>query len=98
VPRFQGQTHTGYLTFARLAPLPEGWTKASWNERAEKKREAGQEILRAKMERDEGRKKAESSNTNAKKRKQDEKVAAAPPPPVKETKVHHHADDDEYSD
>lgn len=98
VPRFQGQTHTGYLTFARLAPLPEGWTKASWNERAEKKREAGQEILRAKMERDEGRKKAASSNTNAKKRKQDEKVAAAPPPPVKETKVHHHADDDEYSD
>jgi tRNA (adenine57-N1/adenine58-N1)-methyltransferase len=96
VPRFQGQTHTGYLTFARLAPLPEGWTKASWNERAEKKREAGKEILRAKVERDEGRKKdaPAPSNSTGKKRKQEDVAAVAPMP----TKVHHHADEDEYSD
>ena len=107
-PRFQGQTHTGYLTFARLAPLPEGWTKASWNERAEKKREAGMDILRAKVERDEGQKKT-ASNARARKsrggggggdnekRKKDENVLA---PSSKKTKVHqyHRADEDEYSD
>jgi hypothetical protein len=84
------------LTFARLAPLPEGWTKVSWNERAEKKREAGKEILRAKVERDEGRKKdaPAPSNSTGKKRKQEDVAAVAPMP----TKVHHHADEDEYSD
>ncbi len=107
-PRFQGQTHTGYLTFARLAPLPEGWTKASWNERAEKKREAGMDILRAKVERDEGQKNT-AANARARKsrggggggdnekRKKDENVFA---PSSKKTKVHpyHRADEDEYSD
>jgi len=107
-PRFQGQTHTGYLTFARLAPLPEGWTKASWNERAEKKREAGMDILRAKVERDEGQKNT-AANARARKsrggggggdnekRKKDENVLA---PSSKKTKVHpyHRADEDEYSD
>ena len=107
-PRFQGQTHTGYLTFARLAPLPEGWTKASWNERAEKKREAGMDILRAKVERDEGQKKT-AANARARKsrggggggdnekRKKDENVLA---PSSKKTKLHpyHRADEDEYSD
>jgi tRNA (adenine57-N1/adenine58-N1)-methyltransferase catalytic subunit len=52
IPRLQGQTHTGYLTFARLAPVPEGWTKESWIERSEKKRETGKDILKAKFERD----------------------------------------------
>ena len=94
VPRFQGQTHTGYLTFARLAPLPKGWTKASWNERAEKKREAGKEILRAKVERDKGRKNAPAPSTSAGKKRKQEDVADVVPMP----KVHHHADDDEYSD
>ena len=98
VPRFQGQTHTGYLTFARLAPLPEGWTKASWNERAEKKREAGKEILRAKVERDEGRKNAPAPSSSIGKKRKQEDVAAVAPMPVNETKVHHHADEDEYSD
>ena len=98
MPRFQGQTHTGYLTFARLAPLPEGWTKASWNERAEKKREAGKEILRAKVERDEGRKNALAPSSSAGKKRKQEDVAAVVPMPVNETKVHHHADEDEYSD
>ena len=105
-PRFQGQTHTGYLTFARLAPLPEGWTKASWNERAEKKREAGMDILRAKVERDEGQKntaanararKSRGGGGDNEKRKKDENVLA---PSSKKTKVHpyHRADEDEYSD
>ena len=62
------------------------------------KREAGKEILRAKVERDEGRKKnaPAPSNSTDKKRKQEDVAAVAPM--TNETKVHHHADEDEYSD
>ena len=105
-PRFQGQTHTGYLTFARLAPLPEGWTKASWNERAEKKREAGMDILRAKVERDEGQKrtaanargafrKSRGGGGESEKRKKDENVLASSSKKAKEVHQYHRADEDE---
>ena len=110
-PRFQGQTHTGYLTFARLAPLPEGWTKASWNERAEKKREAGMDILRAKVERDEGQKRTAANARGAfrksrggggggesEKRKKDENVLASSSKKAKEVHQYHRADEDEYSE
>ena len=78
VPRFQGQTHTGYLTFAILAPLPKG-RRNVLERTAEKKREAGKEIESesGKGQREEN---APAPSTSAgKKRKQH--VAAVVPMP-----------------